>query len=637
MLNAHAARTRRPTGRLLPLLLSAALLACLTAGFAAADELAPGDRGANVKQLQEHLADLGYEVGLVDGVYGERTRIAVRRFQVDNELPPTGKVDEPTWLLVMAGGRAEAATEETAETTELDDTFDFSAWGLEGGDESYMEMGGQVMTGYGTKFSDSDLRFPILIYIDENTQGFAAENATGKTTYQKNFGRLWWKGTFPGNVSGYAAFDVAYFGAPDRPFSKDLETEIDEAYVTWAGDEINWTVGKEKINWGVMDLISPFNIINSGNFLDPFVNTGLHDQRGQWGVHFNLDKVDRYRFEVFLAPIWNRSVVPLAHSGYDDPTAIAADFWLPPIFAGVPELIWLGNAVQLNDGTVVDMVYLNEHAGLKKPPKDLSTFTLGARYLTTRGDYDLGAYFITSKDPKPTVAMDLRFDFGDVDLGDLGVRTVQLIYTRIQQDFSRVYAGGFSVETVKGKFRLKQETAVTYGRRYFPDIVSGAGMAELFRRVAENADIYGNYTEVGDRYAALNLQFGAEYTIPGADIITALQAGYRHRFGYDEIYFGEADYLDLTFYAQKSFAENQLTASLSSLLQTTGGSGYLSPRLRYTPQTFNSLELGLGLNVFFGDSEEVTDQYNTYTAILGSYKNYTHVFVTAKYLFGFGL
>jgi hypothetical protein len=142
---------------------------------------------------------------------------------------------------------------------------------------------------------------------------------------------------------------------------------------------------------------------------------------------------------------------------------------------------------------------------------------------------------------------------------------------------------------------------------------------------------------VGDRYAALHLQFGGEYTIPGADIITALQLGYRHRFGYEEIYFGEADYVDMTFYAQKSFAENQFTASLSSLLQTTGGSGYLSPRLRYVPRALDSVELGLGINYFFGESEQVFDQYSTYTTILGSYKNYSHIFVTGKYLFGIGL
>ncbi len=612
-------------------------------GFVQAEELDPGDRGSSVLQLQNQLAELGYDVGLVDGVFGGRTRAAVRKFQIDNELSPTGKVNQLTWEMIFVGGRsgptrAEELAEEPGvqDETDLDSDFDFSEWGLDEGGTS-MEIGGHIQTGYGSKFSDSDVRFPIFVYIDENTNGFDGVEATENTTYQQNFLELWWKAQFAGNVSAFAAFDLAYFSGPERPFTDDLQLEIDEAYVTYTGEEISWTAGKEKINWGVMDVISPFNILNSANFLDPFVNTGLHDQRGQWGLHFNWDKVDSHRLEVFFVPIWNRSVVPQAVTGSDDALTITADYWMPPIFAGVPEIIYLGNALEI-DGQLVDMVFFNEFGGVKEPPKDFSTFSLGTRYVVTKGDYDLGGYFITSKDPKPTVAMDLKFDFGTIDLGgNVGQRTAQLIYTRVQQDFSRVYTGGISVETVKGKFRLKQETAVTYGRRYFPDIVSLDGMSELFRRVAENADVYGNYTEVGDRYAALHLLFGSEYTIPGADIITALQLGYRHRFGYEDFYFGESDYIDMTLYAQKAFADDQFVASFSSLFQTTGGSGYISPRLRYSPRTAESLEFGLGFNIFFGESEDVVDEYSTYSAIMGSYQKYSHLFLTGKYLFGFGL
>ncbi len=72
-------------------------------------------------------------------------------------------------------------------------------------------------------------------------------------------------------------------------------------------------------------------------------------------------------------------------------------------------------------------------------------------------------------------------------------------------------------------------------------------------------------------------------------------------------------------------------------MQTTGGSGYVSPRLRYTPKTMEALELGVGLNFFYGESEEVLDEYSTYSAIIGSYQKYSHLFVTVKYLFGFGM
>ena len=57
------------------------------------------ERGANgeeVTALQERLGSLGYDVGAVDGDYGRRTQSAVRSFQLNNDLPLTGKADPAT-------------------------------------------------------------------------------------------------------------------------------------------------------------------------------------------------------------------------------------------------------------------------------------------------------------------------------------------------------------------------------------------------------------------------------------------------------------------------------------------------------------------------------------------------------------
>ena len=629
MMGVSLTRLQRHCGRRLTTVFSIALIGLVLAGSVWAEELAPGDRGSAVMDLQEALSDQGYDVGLIDGVYGNRTRTAVRQFQLDTGLTPTGKVNELTWQAVFA---EDTVAEE--DESGLSDEFDFSEWGFESGGTS-LEIGGVIQTGIGSKFQDSDARFPFF-YFDQNQALYTAMEPTDKTSYQKNFGEIWFKGDFPGNLSAYAAFDVAHYSSPERPFGDDVEIEIDEAYLTYAGEEISWTVGKEKVNWGVMDVISPFNILNSADMMDPFVNSGLHDQRGQWGVHFNWDKVGSHRLEAIFVPVWNRSLVPEARTSDEFINEVEADYWMPPIFTSVPSLIYIVNALVI-DNQVYDMAYQNEFDGLKKPDKDLSTFSLGLRYLATKGDYDLGAYFITSKDPKPTVSMDIQFGQGQFDFGNGNNFTAPTVFTRIEQDFSRVYVGGASVETVKGKFRLKQETAVTYGRRFFPDITNVEGMQELFRRVVENQNDYGTYTEVGDRYAALNLLFGSEYTIPGADIITSLQLGYRHRFGYEDIYFGSADNLDITLYGQKSFAKNQFTASLSTLFDTTGGSVYMTPRLRFVPMFAQSLELGLGFNFYFGESEELSDDLSTYSGVMGSYQKYSNVFLTGKYLFGFEL
>jgi peptidoglycan hydrolase-like protein with peptidoglycan-binding domain len=65
-----------------------------------------GDRGSQVRRLQEKLSDRGFNPGLIDGVYGGQTQNAVREFQLQNELFADGVAGKAT--LVALGIRAEA-------------------------------------------------------------------------------------------------------------------------------------------------------------------------------------------------------------------------------------------------------------------------------------------------------------------------------------------------------------------------------------------------------------------------------------------------------------------------------------------------------------------------------------------------
>jgi len=47
-------------------------------------------------EMQERLNELGYKLGAVDGVSGPRTVEALKKFQSDNKLPPTGTIDAET-------------------------------------------------------------------------------------------------------------------------------------------------------------------------------------------------------------------------------------------------------------------------------------------------------------------------------------------------------------------------------------------------------------------------------------------------------------------------------------------------------------------------------------------------------------
>jgi peptidoglycan hydrolase-like protein with peptidoglycan-binding domain len=50
----------------------------------------------DVKQLQKALKKLGHNPGKIDGIFGDKTRAALKRFQKTKGLPETGKVDAAT-------------------------------------------------------------------------------------------------------------------------------------------------------------------------------------------------------------------------------------------------------------------------------------------------------------------------------------------------------------------------------------------------------------------------------------------------------------------------------------------------------------------------------------------------------------
>lgn len=71
----------------------------------------PLTRGEIVRDVQQRLNDLGYDVGSIDGVYGSSSEAAVMWLQYDNELEPTGVVDEKTADLLGYKVPSDGATE----------------------------------------------------------------------------------------------------------------------------------------------------------------------------------------------------------------------------------------------------------------------------------------------------------------------------------------------------------------------------------------------------------------------------------------------------------------------------------------------------------------------------------------------
>ncbi|MGE5630082.1 MAG: L,D-transpeptidase family protein [Caulobacteraceae bacterium] len=62
--------------------------------------LTPGDRGADVMEVQKRLQKLGYFNGNPDGVYGAATEAAVVKFQKDNKLKVDKKIGKTMYELL---------------------------------------------------------------------------------------------------------------------------------------------------------------------------------------------------------------------------------------------------------------------------------------------------------------------------------------------------------------------------------------------------------------------------------------------------------------------------------------------------------------------------------------------------------
>jgi peptidoglycan hydrolase-like protein with peptidoglycan-binding domain len=71
-------------------------------------DLAPGDSGADVRQLERNLAKLGYAGLTVDGAYTASTAEAVRAWQADTGAEQSGTVASRDVVFVPEGGRLDA-------------------------------------------------------------------------------------------------------------------------------------------------------------------------------------------------------------------------------------------------------------------------------------------------------------------------------------------------------------------------------------------------------------------------------------------------------------------------------------------------------------------------------------------------
>ena len=137
--------------------LLAALLVCLAplASSLAYESttLSHGMEGEEVRQLQEALITLGYLKGSADGVYGNKTENAVRKFQKKNKLSADGLAGVKTKELIFskasgktsgssaASGPSQSSNGSTQKNESASDNNSSSAGTLFGGNYATLKSG----------------------------------------------------------------------------------------------------------------------------------------------------------------------------------------------------------------------------------------------------------------------------------------------------------------------------------------------------------------------------------------------------------------------------------------------------------------------------------------------------------------
>lgn len=61
------------------------------------DEINPGDRGADVLEIQKRLKQLGFYVSSLDGIYDEAMKKALHKFQRANGLEAKNTITRDDW------------------------------------------------------------------------------------------------------------------------------------------------------------------------------------------------------------------------------------------------------------------------------------------------------------------------------------------------------------------------------------------------------------------------------------------------------------------------------------------------------------------------------------------------------------
>ncbi len=165
------------------------------------------------REMQRLLTLLGYEPRGIDGIFGRGTRAAVKDWQSDEGLEPTGYfTGNQVALLRELGGARQAALEEEAERRRAEE---------ERADNAYWQETGQGTAEEGLR--DYLARYPDGLHSAEARAGLKAIEAERQATAAAGDREDWEAAQSEDSVAGYEAYLAAH---PDGAFAQEAAARI---------------------------------------------------------------------------------------------------------------------------------------------------------------------------------------------------------------------------------------------------------------------------------------------------------------------------------------------------------------------------------------------------------------------------
>ena len=201
--------------RVLSLLLALiTVLSLLPAARVEAASMKQGSRGSDVKQLQQNLIGMGYLEGSADGIYGAKTKNAVKEFQKDFGLSADGNAGEATQSALRsaivrlqvelnakgyapgsADGKFGAKTKKALQSYQDDNDLkktgaaDSATWEAINRGTSGMKVASLRKGSFGTQVKYLQRALIGLGYLDGMADGqYGSKTAAAVKEYQRDFG-----------------------------------------------------------------------------------------------------------------------------------------------------------------------------------------------------------------------------------------------------------------------------------------------------------------------------------------------------------------------------------------------------------------------------------------------------------------